>query len=90
MTSDPVVMSYTVNGQNQGVAFRVPRCELGSVALYPHVLTKNQDFSVNFGQMPAPLRDLLPGFTPIGQMDVSDGLIRGTQPPPSRDACEVQ
>ena len=29
--------------------------------LFPHVLTKNQDFTVNFGQMSAPMRTLLPG-----------------------------
>jgi hypothetical protein len=35
-------------------------CDQGG-ALFPHILTKNQDFTVNFGQLPAPLFPLLPG-----------------------------
>ena len=29
------------------------------------------------------------GYTPIGQLDVVDGLVRGPLPPPSRADCEV-
>ena len=82
-------MKYTVNGREQGVAFRLTKKSLGDRALYPHILTKNQGFSVNFGQMPGPLSNLLPDFAPIGQLDVSDGLVRGGLAPASRDACEV-
>jgi heterogeneous nuclear ribonucleoprotein U-like protein 1 len=89
LTSDPVVMSYTVNGVDRGIAFKVYQRELKGRALFPHILTKNQDFSVNFGQMPAPLRSLLPGHVPIGQLDVTDGLVRGPAGPLSRDQCEV-
>ncbi len=82
-------MSFSVNGRDQGVAFRVSKSELGGHALFPHVLTKNQNFSVNFGQMPAPMASLTPGFMPIGQLDVGDGLVRGSRPPPSKADCEV-
>ena len=80
---------YTVNGLDQGVAFRLSKQELNGRALFPHVLTKNQNFTINFGQLPAPLRDLLPNYSPVGQLDLGDGLVRGSLPPPSREACEV-
>ena len=50
-----------VNGVDQGVAYRVNKTQLGGQALYPHILTKNQDFSVNFGQMDKPMYPLLKG-----------------------------
>ena len=40
-----------VNGVDQGVAFRVFKSDLGGAALFPHILTKNQDYTVNFGQL---------------------------------------
>ena len=109
LTLDPVQIRYTVNGLDQGVAFRTPKTELDGQALFPHILTKNQvwnndcchhsvkiinlfllqNFTVNFGQLPAPMCNLLPNYSPVGQLDLSDGLVRGSQPPPSRDACEV-
>jgi hypothetical protein len=86
---DTVIIKFTVNGKDQGIAFRVPKkslevrstelignriiffCQVALItfiylyfqgeALFPHILTKNQDFTVNFGQMPAPLFPLLPG-----------------------------
>ena len=35
-------MRFSVNGSDQGVAFRVAKSELAGRALFPHVLTKNQ------------------------------------------------
>ena len=61
MTTDNIVMKFTVNGVDQGVAFRVTRAELGDKALFPHILTKNQNFTVNFGQLPGPMFPLLKG-----------------------------
>ena len=88
-SNDPVVMKYTVNGKDKGIAFRIYQRELKGRALFPHVLTKNQNFSMNFGQMPSPLMPLLPGFVHIGQLDVSDGLVRGPAAPAEREQCEV-
>lgn len=61
MNNDPVIMKFTVNGVDQGVAFRVAKSELGGEALFPHILTKNQDYTVNFGQLPGPMFPLLKG-----------------------------
>ena len=35
-------MRFSVNGSDQGIAFRVSKSELAGRALFPHVLTKNQ------------------------------------------------
>ena len=61
MNTDPVIMKFTVNGVDQGVAFRVSKSELSGEALFPHILTKNQDYTVNFGQLPGPMFPLLKG-----------------------------
>ena len=61
MNCDPIIIKYTINGQEQGVAFKINKSELEGKALFPHVLTKNQDFTVNFGQMPGPLFPLIKG-----------------------------
>ena len=89
MTNDPILISYTVNGRNLGVAFRVSRAELKGQALFPHVMTKNQDFLVNFGQLSEPMFPLLPNYSPIGQLEIKDGLVRGTKAPKTKNDCEV-
>ena len=43
-------MSYCKNGTDLGMCFELEASELGEVALFPHVLTKNCEFDVNFGQ----------------------------------------
>ena len=63
MNTDPVIIKFTVNGVDQGVAFRVAKSDLSGEALFPHVLTKNQDYTVNFGQLPGPMFPLLKGKT---------------------------
>ena len=35
-------MRFSVNGSDQGIAFRVSKSELAGRPLFPHVLTKNQ------------------------------------------------
>jgi len=64
-TSDPVKISFTVNGYNCGIAFTVRQSELQGKALFPHVYTKNQHFKVNFGQWPEPMQSILPGLVTI-------------------------
>lgn len=50
LESSPCVIQYTVNGEPQGVAFEFNKDDLDCKALYPHVLSKNLAFTVNFGQ----------------------------------------
>lgn len=52
LDSTPCTIQYTVNGEPQGTAFEFDKEELNGAALYPHILTKNLAFTVNFGQSP--------------------------------------
>lgn len=52
LDSTPCTISYTVNGEPQGTAFEFNKEDLNGASLYPHILTKNLAFTVNFGQNP--------------------------------------
>ena len=56
-------------------------------ALFPHILTKNQDLKVNFGQSEASYHPL-PGYQFIGHLDTRS-LVRGTKAPKTKQECEV-
>ena len=43
------------------MAFRCSKSQLAGRALFPHILTKNQDFTINFGQMQGPMFPILKG-----------------------------
>ncbi|XP_073965765.1 uncharacterized protein [Choristoneura fumiferana] len=49
LESNPCKISYTLNGVELGVAHEFERSALGDKPLYPHVLTKNTCYRVNFG-----------------------------------------
>ena len=49
MDSNPGSISYAKNGQDLGECFQVERSSLEDKALFPHILTKNTSFEVNFG-----------------------------------------
>lgn len=49
MESTPCKISYTVNGVEQGTAYEFDKSELGDKAVFPHILTKNMCYRVNFG-----------------------------------------
>lgn len=50
LDSSPCTIEYTVNGVSQGVAFEFEKGELNDQPLFPHILSKNLAFKVNFGQ----------------------------------------
>lgn len=87
-TNDPIIISYSVNGNYQGVAFSIKKSELNGQALFPHIMTKNQDFKVNFGQLDQALFPLPPNYVPIGQLEMSE-VVRGPKAPRSKKECEV-
>ena len=67
MESEPKTISFSKNGEDLGEAYELTD-GLEDKALYPHVLIKNAEFSVNFGSQVSGLRDsanplheLLPG-----------------------------
>ncbi|XP_063390340.1 heterogeneous nuclear ribonucleoprotein U-like protein 2 [Cydia fagiglandana] len=49
LESNPCKISYTLNGTELGAAHEFDRSALGGRALFPHVLTKNICYRVNFG-----------------------------------------
>ena len=49
MDSTPGSISYAKNGKDLGECFQVERSGLEDKALFPHILTKNTSFEVNFG-----------------------------------------
>ena len=87
MDSNPIEISYTLNGEYQGVAYNVDREELKGQPLFPHILTKNCCFEVNFGNRESWAQPL-PGFTNIGEVPLED-RIPGPKRPERKEDCEV-
>ncbi|XP_059622428.1 heterogeneous nuclear ribonucleoprotein U-like protein 2 [Phlebotomus argentipes] len=70
LESTPCKVQYTVNGEDQGVAFEFEKETLNDQALFPHVLTKNINFKVNFGQLE---NTLLSEFKPRKPQQAQEG-----------------
>ena len=51
LDSEPATVSFSKNGTDLGVCYEFEKTGLGEQALYPHVLSKNCEFTVNFGQL---------------------------------------
>ncbi|XP_045540630.1 heterogeneous nuclear ribonucleoprotein U-like protein 1 [Papilio machaon] len=49
MESTPCTISYTLNGEELGVAYEFDKALLGDRPIYPHILTKNICYKVNLG-----------------------------------------
>ncbi|KAK0097283.1 hypothetical protein PV326_002641 [Microctonus aethiopoides] len=88
MSDDNIVISYTLNGENLGEAFKITKDELENKALYPHILTKNCEFVCNFGDEAPWNENILEGYTPVGQVDLKD-RVPGPQRPEKREECEM-
>ncbi|EEC00990.1 E1b-55kD-associated protein, putative, partial [Ixodes scapularis] len=90
MDSDPVRMSFAKNGKDLGVAFEVAKATLGGQALFPHVLSKNCSFEVNFGQKEAPwfpLPKAYQDYSFLGCVPL-DERLRGVLGPKKKADCE--
>ncbi|XP_070068377.1 heterogeneous nuclear ribonucleoprotein U-like protein 2 isoform X3 [Drosophila takahashii] len=49
LESEPCTINYTLNGEDLGVAFEFEKSTLGEEgALFPHIVTKGYEYSVNF------------------------------------------
>ena len=49
LDSEEPEISYSKNGEDQGKCFTLDKELLGDKALFPHILSKNCEFEVNFG-----------------------------------------
>ncbi|KAH9513107.1 Heteroproteinous nuclear ribonucleoprotein U-like protein 1, partial [Bulinus truncatus] len=89
LDSRPATISFMKNGTWYGVAAPLHGFPVGSkeMALFPHILSKNCRFKVNFGQMeawfPPPM-----GFRYIGHLQLME-RVRGMTPPARKSDCEM-
>lgn len=44
-------IQFTINGKDQGIAFEFEKSSLNDEGLFPHIVTKNIEYKVNFGQL---------------------------------------
>ncbi|XP_076048822.1 uncharacterized protein LOC143029777 isoform X2 [Oratosquilla oratoria] len=49
---EPAVISFTLNGEHQGVAYEISYSKIGGAALYPHIITRNCPFKEEDTQTP--------------------------------------
>ncbi|XP_076036256.1 uncharacterized protein LOC143022126 isoform X1 [Oratosquilla oratoria] len=82
----PAVISFTVNGEHQGIAYEIRHREIGDAALFPHIVTKNSSFQVNFGQED-PWFEPLTGYIAIQKVPLEERVL-ATQGPEKREDCE--
>ncbi|KAI9565446.1 hypothetical protein GHT06_009238 [Daphnia sinensis] len=85
---ETVEISFCVNGASQGVAFTLTKEELNGRALFPHILTKNCRFEVNFGQKEEPWFPPMEGYEWASKIPV-ESRIRGARTPATRADCQM-
>jgi len=90
LSADPVNFHFTKNGEDQGVAFSIPKSQLGDQALFPHISSRNVKFEANFGKNKAgearePAHAAMEGYTWVAD---SEG-VKNTPRIEKRDECEM-
>lgn len=83
-----VELSFSKNGEDLGVAFRISKESLGDRALLPHVLCKNCVIELNFGQKEEPFFPPPEEFVFIHAVPVEE-RVRTAVPPKTIEECEV-
>lgn len=85
---EKVELSFTVNGTAHGVAFSIAKEDLKERALFPHILSKNCKFEVNFGDKEEPWFQPVEGFEWASKLALED-RVRGTRAPASKADCKM-
>ncbi|XP_066970858.1 uncharacterized protein [Macrobrachium rosenbergii] len=88
MDSRPITMSFSVNGRNFGKCYEVFHRSLRGKALFPHILTKNCAFKVNFGSE-YPWFQPMARYTFVGQIPLEERVL-GSQEPQTRQDSEEE
>ncbi|KAK7801134.1 hypothetical protein U0070_002801 [Myodes glareolus] len=86
--TEEVELSFSKNGEDLGVAFRISKESLADRALLPHVLCKNCVIELNFGQKEEPFFPPPEEFVFIHAVPVEE-RVRITVPPKTIEECEV-
>ncbi|XP_064089121.1 heterogeneous nuclear ribonucleoprotein U-like protein 1 [Macrobrachium nipponense] len=87
MDAEPITMSFSVNGRNFGKCYEVSHRSLQGKALFPHILTKNCTFKVNFGSE-YPWFQPMARYTFVDQIPLEERVL-GSQGPQTRQDSEV-
>ncbi|KAH0508108.1 Heterogeneous nuclear ribonucleoprotein U-like protein 2 [Microtus ochrogaster] len=86
--TEEVELSFSKNGEDLGVAFRISKESLADRALLPHVLCKNCVIELNFGQKEEPFFPPPEEFVFIHAVPVEE-RVRIAVPPKTTEECEV-
>ncbi|KAF5296053.1 hypothetical protein FQA39_LY12675 [Lamprigera yunnana] len=91
ITEEHVTLHFTLNGKLQPDIANIPKCDFpaDNFCIFPHILTRNYTFEVNFGAEETPwyaAPDDLVDYTFI--MNIED-KVEGPQRPLNRSDCEV-
>ncbi|XP_060521067.1 heterogeneous nuclear ribonucleoprotein U-like protein 2 [Cylas formicarius] len=88
--SDQLTITYTVNGVLQAVAVTLPLADLPqNFSLFPHLLTRNYAFEVNFGDRE---ETWFPSPAELGDyrfLNATEHKVAGPRRPDTRQDCEV-
>lgn len=82
------IISFAVNGEPLGRAYTVSVRELKGQPLFPHILTKNVCYDVNFGSGDMPWFPVEAGYTWAAKVPLEQ-RISGPRRPDKREDCEV-
>jgi heterogeneous nuclear ribonucleoprotein U-like protein 1 len=87
LDDDAITMTFTVNGEMQGIAYQITHSELQDKPLFPHILSKNTKFKCNFGNedpwFSPPDEYTFVANVPLNQRE------NGAKRPGKREDCEV-
>jgi len=93
-TQDEINVTFTKNGEDQGDAFQISKEDLGETALFPHVMTRNVKFEINFGIDKAAadreswMEALSTEYVKVGKVEEGE-RERGNPRVSRRDQCEM-